>query len=136
MSTMPDWLETLTDAAAGCLTLQSPAADLGVRFREVDGVWDVLLYPLPVEMIGGAHDGGVAAPAFTFDLHALLPAFEKVDAVGWDAHGTLPADAEVGPCQTVEGTAAGKRVWLRVLAYAPDDVAPAAKVDGTGRQAG
>ena len=137
MAEIPSWLNPLVEVVAQNLTVHGPAGELGLRYREVDDVYDVLLYPLPVEMVGGAHDGGLAAPGFALDLHAVLPAFAKVDAVAWDAHGTVPNNAETGPCLSIEGTVADQRVWLRLLAYAPEDVRPAGKVDGTGhRQAG
>ena len=135
MTEVPAWLEPLVQAAASSMTPHGPAGPLGLRYRQVDGVWDVLAYALPVEMVGGAHDGGVAAPGFSLDLRALQAAFTRVDALGWDAHGTGPAGAEGGPCVSVEGEFAGRKVWLRVLAYAPADVAPARKVDSRGRAA-
>jgi hypothetical protein len=132
MTEVPAWLEPLVEAVASALTAHGPAGPLGLRFRQVEGVWDVLAYALPVELVGGAHDGGLAAPGFSLDLHALLASFSRVDALAWDAHGTGPVGAECGPCVSVEGEFAGRKVWLRVLAYAPDDESPALKVDATG----
>src|SRR5262249_39836874 len=80
-----------------------PAGPLGLRYRQVEGVWDVLAYALPVELVGGAHDGGLAAPGFSLDLHALRAGFTRVEALTWDAHGTGPMGAEYGPCISVEG---------------------------------
>ena len=56
--------------------------------------WDVLVYALPVEMVGGAHDGGLATPGFSLDLQSLRAAFARVDAFAWDAHGTGSAGAD------------------------------------------
>src|SRR5262245_3986049 len=137
MAEVPAWLEPLVEAVATALTAHGPAGPLGLRYRQVEGVWDVLAYALPVELVGGAHDGGLAAPGFSLDLHALLASFSRVDLFTWDAPGTGPAGAECGPCISVEGEFGGRKVWLRVLAYAPDDESPALKVDATdGRLAG
>jgi hypothetical protein len=133
MAQIPSWLEPLIEAAAAGLTVHGPVGELGLRYREVDGLWDVLLYALPVELVGGAHDGGLAAPGFTLDVRKLLPAFTRMDALGWDAHGTSPENVADGPCLSVEGEFAGRKVWLRILAYAPEDVAPARKVDSRRR---
>ena len=57
-----------------------------------------------------------------------------MDAFGWDAHGTGPAGADNGPCVSVEGQFAWRKVWLRVLAYAPEGESLAMKVDATGRR--
>src|SRR6516225_11633685 len=128
MPEMPGWMEALTGAVADCLTVHGPEAPLGLRFRQDGDVWDVQVYPLPVEVVGGAHDGGLAAVGFEADLDRLRAAFGRVDAVGWDAHGSSPANADEGPCVWVEGEVAGRRVWLRLLASAPEGVAPAARV--------
>src|SRR5947199_172986 len=64
----------------------------------------------------------------------LRTVLARVDVLGWDARGTCPADAEDGACVSVEGEFAGRKVWVRVLAYAPGDVGPAAKVDANPRR--
>jgi hypothetical protein len=133
MTAMPSWLEPLVEAVAASITVHGPDGPLGLRYRQLEGRWDVLIYPLPVEMVGGEHDGGLAAPGFVLDLRRLLSAFARVDVFRWDALGTSPENVG-GPCLWVEGTFAGREVWLRVLAYAPGDVGPAAKVDPTGRR--
>src|SRR5262249_8517633 len=103
MTEVPAWLEPLVEAVAAALTAHGPAGPLGLRFRQVEGVWDVLAYALPVELVGGAQDGGLAAPGFSLDLRALLASFSRVDALAWDAHGTGPVGAECGPCVSVGG---------------------------------
>jgi hypothetical protein len=50
---------------------------LGFRFREEDGAWDVLVYPPPVELVGGAHEGGVASPCFSLNLERVRAAFGR-----------------------------------------------------------
>jgi hypothetical protein len=133
---IPRWLEPLVEAAAGSVTAHGPEGRMGLRYREEAGRFDVLLYLMPVEMVGGAHDGGLAAPGFVLSLEPLRCAFSRVDAAGWDAHGTGEENADCGPCVRLEGEFAGRKVLLRVLAFPPDDVAPVAKVDATGRRAG
>jgi hypothetical protein len=134
MADLPNWLEPLVEAVTSGITVHGPEGQLGLRYRRVEGVWDVLIYSLPVEMVGGAHDGGLASVGFSLDLRGLLAALTRVDALGWDAHGTCPENSEEGPCVSVEGEISGRKVWVRVLAYAPADVRPAAKVDATGRR--
>ena len=134
MEGLPSWLEPLVEAVAASMTVHGPEGPLGLRYRSAEGRWDVQLYPLPVEMVGGAHDGGLAAPGFTLDLRSLGAAFDWAGTMSWDPHGTCPENVNVGPCLSIEGEFANRPVWLRVLAYPPEDVAPAAKVDGSGRR--
>src|SRR5207249_2421960 len=108
MGDLPGWLEPLVRAVASGMTVHGPVGELGLRYREWEGVWDVLIYPLPVEMVGGAHDGGLAAPGFSLDLEGLRPAFSRVDAIGWDAHGTGDDNVDDGPCVSVVGEFGGR----------------------------
>ena len=58
------WLHRLVEAVAGCMEAGSPMGPLGYRYGEDDGMWQIDLYPTPVELIGGAADGEVMAPGF------------------------------------------------------------------------
>lgn len=133
MAEVPAWMEPLIEVVASKVTVHGPVGELGLRYRPVEEKWELLLYPLPVEMIGGAHDGGLAAPGFNLDLQGLWCAFSRVRAFDWDAHGTA-AENDDGPLVSVEGEFAGRQVCLRLLAYAPPDVNAIRKVDGSGRR--
>jgi hypothetical protein len=131
MSDTPAWLNGLVEAVADAMTSHGVPGPLGFRFREEDGAWDVLVYPVPVELVGGAHDGGVVSPCFSLDLERVRSAFSRVDDVSWVAHAAGPEDE--GPCVSLEGEYGGREVWLRVLAFAPDDEDPGMKLDTTGK---
>jgi hypothetical protein len=126
MRQLPAWLDALVDIVAASMTAHGPIGPLGLRYREEEQHWEVIVYPLPLEMIGGAYDGGLAAPNFTLQLPSLLAAFGQVDSVNWEALG---AGSEDIPCLSIEGSYQQHALWLRLLAYAPDDVGPGLKVD-------
>ncbi len=130
---MPEWMQPLIDAIAASMSAHGPESPLGLRYRQLDDVWDLLVYPMPVEMIGGAHDGGRACPGFSLDLESLHLAIDRVESVAWDAHGASPDNDDLGPCIAIRGEFGGQPIWLRILAHAPADVEPAAKVDATPR---
>ena len=115
-SEVPAWLDELVEAVADCLTADGPMGPLGFRYGEEEGFWELVVYPTPVELLGGAHDGAVVAPGFTLDLEGLRAAFDRVDDFGWNAPGLHDAD---GPHVWVEGEYRGREVWLRVLAQCP-----------------
>jgi hypothetical protein len=127
----PEWLDDLLDAVAACVQADSPTGPLGLRYREEDGSWEVWVYPTPVELVGGAHDGEVVLPGFSLDLEQLRAAFDSVTALAWEALGLNDPD---GPHVAVEGVFGGREVWLRVLAQAPEDEEPGLKFDATGRR--
>jgi hypothetical protein len=54
---MPDWMAPLIEMIAANMSAHGPGSPHGLRYRQVDDVWDMLVYATPVEMIGGAHDG-------------------------------------------------------------------------------
>ena len=132
-SEVPAWLDELVEAVAGCLSADGPMGPLGFRHGEEEGFWELVVYPTPVELLGGAHDGAVVAPGFTLDLEGLRAAFDRVDDFGWDALGLHDAD---GPHVRVGGEYRGREVWLRVLAQAPEDEDPGMKLDVQGSRPG
>jgi hypothetical protein len=118
MSDVPDWMDALVRTVSDAMTAHGMPGPVGLRYREEDETWDLLVYPLPLELVGGKHDGDVVAPAFTLDLEQVRTAFTRVDEVSWQAHSL--GEHDDGPYVSIEGEYAGRQVWLRVLAYAPD----------------
>jgi hypothetical protein len=125
MTTPPAWLDALLERIAGATEALAPMESLGFHYHvdEDDTLWEVLVYPTPVKVVGGPESGTLLFPGFSLDLQALVAAFDTVVAVYWLSQGQGPVDPE-GPAVTVEGTCQGHTVFLRVLAYAPDDEPP------------
>jgi len=124
------WLHRLAGAVAGCMEANSPMGPLGYRYGEDDGLWQIDLYPTPVELLGGAADGEVVAPGFSLDIEQLRSLFDRIDAVAWQSLG-FPDDE--GPHVSIEGIYQEHEVFIRVLAFAPEDEEPGMKLDTTGR---
>jgi hypothetical protein len=131
MPDVPAWMDAVVWAVADAMTAHGVPARLGVRYSEDDGAWEVLVYQLPVELVGGRHDGEVVSPGFSLDLEAVRSAFTRVDDMTWQAHPL--GEGDEGPCVSVEGEYAGRPVWLRVLAFAPDDEGPGETFDTNRR---
>jgi len=120
------WLEELTDHVAANMEPDSVQGPLGYRYGQEDGFWEVIVYPTPVELVGGAVDGEVVAPGFTLDLEGLRSGFDIIDDCRWNALGL---NANEGPYLAIEGKFQGHDLLLQILAYAPDDEEPSIKVD-------
>jgi hypothetical protein len=101
---------------------------LGWRYQEDEELGELVVYPTPVELVGGEHDGAIVMPGFSLDVQALQAVFERVTALSWHAQDVGPDD-EDGPHFSLEGTYQGHAVWLRVLAEAPDDEEPGLQLD-------
>ena len=61
-------------------------------------------------------------------LQLPLTAFEQVTAIHWLAHGFEPFDLE-GPNLSIEGIYKSHEVWVRILAYPPEDEPPGMYLD-------
>jgi hypothetical protein len=126
-----DWLEELREAVSSCVDVDSPMAPLGLRYRVEEGFWEVWVYPTPVELVGGRHDGEIVMPGFHLDLEQLRGQFESLVALSWDAQGL---NSPEGPYVSIEGVFRGREVYLQVFAGAPADAQPGLKFDATGRR--
>lgn len=111
MSDVPAWLNALVEVVTDATTSHGVPGPLGFRYREEGGAWEVLVYPWPVELVGGAHDGSMVALCFSLDVEQIRSAFTRVDDVSWTAHAASPEDE--GPCISFEGEYGGHEVWLR-----------------------
>jgi hypothetical protein len=112
------WLRGLVEAVAGCIEADSAMGPLGYRYGEEDDLWQIDLYPTPVELLGGAVDGEVVDPGFTLDIEQFRGLFDRIDALAWQSLGFPFGE---GPQMAVEGVYRGHHVFVQVLAYAPDD---------------
>jgi hypothetical protein len=124
------WLDRLLEVVAACIEAESPMGPLGLRYREEGGFWEVWIFPTPVELVGGAHDGAVVVPGITLDLEEFQAAFDKVEAFVWNALGLNYPE---GPHIAIEGVFLGREVYLQVSARAPEDEEPGLKVDASRR---
>ena len=132
MSKPPAWLESLVDAVANCMEPHNELGPLAYRWRSEDDHWEMVVYPAPAELVGGAADGAVVSPGFSLDIQELSTAFEEIEDIHWQAQPLGPHDQE-GQHLSFEGVYGGHDVWLLVLSEAPGDEEPAFKVDLTRR---
>jgi hypothetical protein len=127
----PIWLETLIDIVSNCIEAHSAMGSLAYEYRTEEDLTELIVYPTPVELVGGAVDGAIVVPGFSLDLLALQSAFERVEAVYWQAQGMGPHDLE-GPQLWVEGTYQEHAIWLRVLSEPPPEAEPGLRLDTSG----
>jgi hypothetical protein len=105
---------------------------LGYRYLVDETMTELIVYPTPIELVGGADDGEVVVAGFLLDLGELQLIFERLDALHWQALG-LGLDDPDGPYVSLEGVFQGHSIWLRILAEPPADEAPGLKLDVTPR---
>lgn len=75
---------------------------LGYRYGDDHGMWNVFIYPTPVELVGGVNDGTIALPGFNLDLQELMSAFDQVIDLSWCSQSYGPFDLDA-PHISIEG---------------------------------
>ena len=130
MSQAPTWMVSLVDIVSNCLEAHNVMGPLGFRWWEEDQFWEVIVYPTPLELVGGAADGELVSPGFSLDLQDLWSTFEELIDINWCAHAFGPNDPN-GAHISIEGVYQGHHVCLRVLSDAPNDEEPGLKLDSS-----
>jgi hypothetical protein len=128
---VPPWLDSFVELVGSAIEAESAMGPLGYWWSQEEGLWEVTVFPTPVELVGGSVDGAVIAPGFHLDLEQLRAAFERVVDFGWNALGVVDPD---GPHVWLEGIYEGQEIFMRILAEAPEDEEPGLKLDTTGRR--
>ena len=88
------WMTELVEGVAGCMDAHSPIGALGWRYHEEEDLLELVVYPTPIQLVGGEHDGAIVIPGFSLDVLALQAVFERVTALHWHAHDVGPDDEE------------------------------------------
>ena len=63
----PAWMEALVNIVVDCMEAHSPMGSVGWQYHEEEALGELVVYPTPVELVGGATDGAVVATA-TFNV--------------------------------------------------------------------
>ena len=125
MSELPEWVDSLSNVVSNCMEAHSLVGSLRFRYYE-EG--ELIFYPAPIELLGGEDDGTIVSTGFSLDVKELISSFDQVDSIRWCAQACSPYDAE-GANISIEGMYQGHSVWVRVLAYPPDDELPELQLD-------
>jgi len=122
MPAPPSWLKSMANQVASLMYDVDILAPLGCHFfhNSSRNEWEVTLFASNTEIVGGEWDGVLAPSKFCFNILNLGEIFEEVESIFWQA---LPVDYDdqLGCHISIEGKYEGERVWVRVLAEAPEE---------------
>jgi|TARA_R110000850_G_scaffold191101_20_gene317786 hypothetical protein len=122
MPAPPSWLKTMANQVASLMYDVDMLSPIGCHFfhNGSRNEWEVTLFASSTEIVGGEWDGVLAPSKFCFNILKLGEIFEEVESLYWQA---LPVDYDdqLGCHISIEGKYEGERVWVRVLAEAPEE---------------
>ncbi|WP_291173203.1 hypothetical protein [Gimesia sp.] len=122
MPAPPSWLKTMANQVASLMYDVDILAPIGCHFfhNSSRNEWEVTIFASNTEIVGGEWDGVLAPSKFCFNILNLGEIFEEVESIFWQA---LPVDYDdqLGCHISIEGKYEGERVWVRVLAEAPEE---------------
>ena len=123
MSQPPTCLRRLADAVLkGFIPFES-MPPLGCHTFRAEDLWEMTLFVSSTELLGGARDGSRMPAVFAVDVMKVAAVFEDVEEISWQPHRIDDLD-EIGAHLAIVGTYEGCRVWLRILAVAPEQFDP------------
>jgi hypothetical protein len=127
----PGWLKGFAEVVSSGLLTDSATDELGVRYREDGGYWEISVYPPGAagEKIRGTAERSKVA----WDIERLRSVFDRIDGSGW--YAACPGEAG-GPYVWLEGEYQDHEVFLRLLPGEPDQVEPGEECDVWRRKSG
>lgn len=114
------WVEKFLDQLDQALEWQSPGT-MSWRFLEAEN-W-LRIAPCPIELVGGAEDGGAVYPFFFLHLSNLIERFDELPEMFWD---TMNDEF------SLEGKIDGDHAWITVSREPFDDEEPQDVLDPKG----
>lgn len=122
----PAWLRWLANDAAKVVGGdRTEAAPVGCHFFHdtVQDIWEITLFVMATEVVGGPDDGTHLPSYFQMDLNAIVSLFDTTPQLRWQSDSY--ADDDQLRCHvSAEGIARGRDVWMRILQTPPGEFAP------------
>ena len=123
MCTRPQWLNRFVQEIS-TLVRSYDHAPLGCHYFSAHDCWEITVFVMPVEIVGGGRDGETMTLPFHLDISGLPQLFDEVETVSWQT-SRLGRDDDLGQHISITGRVHQDAVWLRILADAPQQT-PAA----------
>jgi hypothetical protein len=93
-------------------------APLACHYHVAENCWEITVFVMRVEVVGGSRDGEKLVLPFHVDLPALPSLFEEVETFTWQT-ASLGSQDDLGQHISLTGRVGEDAVWLRILADAP-----------------
>jgi hypothetical protein len=117
MTSPPDWLDEVVREISSMLHTHEQIP-MGCHVFEAADCWEVSLFLMRVEVLGGQRDGQHVTLPFHLDLSGLTQVLDQTESVSWQS-SRLGSEDDLGPHVSLTGRTGEHRVWIRILAEAP-----------------
>ena len=94
-------------------------APLGCHYHVAQDCWEITVFVMRVEVVGGIRDGEKLVLPFHVDLPSLPTLFDEIETFTWQT-ARLGRNDDLGQHISVTGRVGEDAVWLRILADAPE----------------
>ena len=122
----PDFISSLANSVAACLTSFEPIPPVGCHFADSEVGWEVTVFPSMTEIVGGPDDGLRTAARVCVDVASVVSLFSAVRELTWQCM-PLGKDDELGAHLYIVGDYEGEPVCVQILASAPPNLEPGRK---------
>ncbi len=118
MGAPPRWLERFVrDISA--MVRSYDQTPLGCHYHLAQDCWEITVFVMRVEVVGGGRDGEELVLPFHVDLPSLPTLFDEVETFTWQT-ARLGRHDDLGQHISLTGRVGEDAVWLRILADAPE----------------
>ena len=95
-------------------------APLGCHYHLAQDCWEITIFVMRVEVVGGGRDGETLVLPFHLDLPSVPLLFDEVETFMWQT-ARLGQFDDLGQHISVTGRVGEDAVWLRIMADAPEE---------------
>ncbi len=117
MGAPPRWLDRLVRDITS-MVRSYDNAPVGCHYHQAHDCWEVSVFVMRVEVVGGVRDGEQLVLPFHVDLPTLPTLFDEVETFTWQTAPFGQHD-DLGQHISLTGRIGEDAVWLRILADAP-----------------
>jgi hypothetical protein len=117
MRTPPEWIDRLVQHVSSLLRSHE-GIPVGCHLHEADDCWEISIFTMRVEVLGGSRDGERLTLPFHVDLSQINGILDETESLSWQT-ARLGRSDDLGPHISLLGRSGNHRVWIRILAEAP-----------------
>lgn len=117
MESRPEWIENLVNRVSA-MVRSHEEVPLGCHLHQTEDCWEISVFTMRVEVLGGPRDGEELTLPFHVDLSQIGEVLDEVESLTWQTTRIGSSD-DVGPHLSLLGRCDGNEVWVRLLAEAP-----------------